>query len=152
MIFKKKFPTCISKGCKLTEVIPATRYVQGSVKTSLLCFEHHSQSVAMPTPKMPYGAIFQPAISETWQECFYTPLYLHHKKPCCSSANAMSSFWVTLHLPPSSMRHFLRQLVKCFVVLVVVFWRGKEACFVGDNWQKVRYSCHCCMCRMVTKG
>ena len=25
---------------------------------------------------MLYGAIFQPAIPETWQECFYTTLYL----------------------------------------------------------------------------
>ena len=28
------------------------------------------------TPNMHYGAIFQPDIPKTWQECFYTTLYV----------------------------------------------------------------------------
>ena len=28
----------------------------------------------MPTPKLPYGAIFQPVIPKPWQECFNTTI------------------------------------------------------------------------------
>ena len=44
--------------------------VQSREKTFLICFENHSQNVPLPTPKMHYSAIFQPAIPKTCQECF----------------------------------------------------------------------------------
>ena len=44
-------------------------------KISLLSSKNHPQNVPPPTTKLQYGAIFQPAIPETWQECFYTTLY-----------------------------------------------------------------------------
>ena len=50
--------------------------VQSCVKTFLLSFKNHSQKILLPTPKLHYGAKFQPAILETWQECFYTTLYI----------------------------------------------------------------------------
>ena len=43
-------------------------------KTFLLNSENHFQNVALPTPKLHYGAIFQPAIPETKQDWFYTTL------------------------------------------------------------------------------
>ena len=45
-------------------------------KTFLLSFDNHSQNVPLPTPKLHYSAIFKPAIPQTWQECFYTTLYM----------------------------------------------------------------------------
>ena len=51
-------------------------YVQSCVKTFLLSSENHSQYVLLPTPKLHYGTFFQPAIPETWQECFYTTPYV----------------------------------------------------------------------------
>ena len=35
----------------------------------------------MPTPKLHYGVLFQPATLETWQECFYTTLYVINQSP-----------------------------------------------------------------------
>ena len=57
--------------------------IQSCVKTFLLSFENHSQHVLLPTPKLHYGAIFQPAIPETWQECFYTNLYTVRRPVIC---------------------------------------------------------------------
>ena len=39
--------------------------------------ENHPQNVPLPvpTPKMHHGAIFQPAMPETWQEWFYTTFF-----------------------------------------------------------------------------
>ena len=36
--------------------------------------DNHPQNVPLRTTKMHYGAIFQPPIPETWQECVYTTL------------------------------------------------------------------------------
>ena len=52
-----------------------------SFKTFLLSFENHSQNVPLPTQKIHYGAIFQPAIPKTRQECFYITLYLVAQPP-----------------------------------------------------------------------
>ena len=43
--------------------------LQSCVKTFL------PQNVPLLTPKIHYGALFQPAIPKTRQECFYTTLY-----------------------------------------------------------------------------
>ena len=51
-------------------------HVQSCVKTFLLSSENHPQNVPLPTPKMHYDAIFQPAITKTWHGCFYTYLYM----------------------------------------------------------------------------
>ena len=48
--------------------------VQCCVKTFLLSFKIHPQNGPLPTPKMHYGAILQPAIPKTCQKCFYTTL------------------------------------------------------------------------------
>ena len=40
-------------------------------------FKDHSDNALLPTPKMHYGVIFQPAIPKTRQECFYTTLYAY---------------------------------------------------------------------------
>ena len=48
--------------------------VQGCVKTFLLSSENHPLYVPLPTPKLHYGAIFQPAIPETRQEYSNTTL------------------------------------------------------------------------------
>ena len=40
----------------------------------LIKAENQPQNVPLPTPKMHYGAIFQLAMHETWQEYFYTTL------------------------------------------------------------------------------
>ena len=45
-------------------------------ETFLPSSENHPQNVQLPTPKMHYGTIFQPDILETWQEYFYSILYL----------------------------------------------------------------------------
>ena len=45
------------------------------VTTFLLSFENDCQYLPPPTSKLHYGAVFQPAIPKTWQECFYTTLY-----------------------------------------------------------------------------
>ena len=50
-------------------------HVSSCVETFLLSSENHPQNFPLPTPNLHYGAIFPPAISETWQECFYTTLY-----------------------------------------------------------------------------
>ena len=50
--------------------------IQSYVETFLQSFENNSQNVQLPTLKLHYGTIFQPA----WQECFYTTLYLFQKK------------------------------------------------------------------------
>ena len=50
----------------------------GAVKTFELSSENHPQNVPLHNPKLHYGAIFQPAIPETWQECLYTTLYCGH--------------------------------------------------------------------------
>ena len=55
-------------------------YEQSWVKTLLLSFDNHAQNVPLPTPKLRYGTIFQPAIPETLQKCFYTTLYIIN--PC----------------------------------------------------------------------
>ena len=44
-------------------------------KHFLLNYENHYQNVQLLTPKMHYGAIFQPAIPRTWQKCFTTTLH-----------------------------------------------------------------------------
>ena len=49
--------------------------LQSCVKTFLLNFENHSKHDTLPTLKLHFGTIFQPAIPETWQECFYIILY-----------------------------------------------------------------------------
>ena len=49
--------------------------IQCCVKTFLLSFENRSQNVPLPTQKLQYGTIFQPAIHKTWQDCFYTTLH-----------------------------------------------------------------------------
>ena len=69
MILQKKLQHC--RRVKFASV----KKVQSCVKTFLLSFENHSGSVPLPTPKLHYGSIFQPAIPKTWQECFYTTLY-----------------------------------------------------------------------------
>ena len=55
--------------------------VQSWVKTFLLRSENQPQNVPFCPPKMHYGKIFQPAIPETCQECFYTTLYMLPKIP-----------------------------------------------------------------------
>ena len=50
--------------------------IQSLVKTFLLSSENQSQNVPLPTPKLHHGAIFQQAIPKTWQEFFYTTLYI----------------------------------------------------------------------------
>ena len=40
------------------------------MKTFLPSTENHAQKVPLPSLKLPYCAIFQPATPETWQECF----------------------------------------------------------------------------------
>ena len=52
---------------------PAPHVVQSCGKPFLLSSENHPQNGPLPTQKLRYGAIFQPAIPETLQECF-TPL------------------------------------------------------------------------------
>ena len=44
--------------------------LQSRIKTYVLSFEYHSQNVPLPTVKLLHGAIFQPAIPETWQNVF----------------------------------------------------------------------------------
>ena len=44
----------------------------------------------MPTPKLHYGALFQPPIPETCQECFYTTLYT-----TVYLAKEFSCYWLT---------------------------------------------------------
>ena len=51
--------------------------LQSCVKTFLLSSENCPQNVPLLTPKLHFGAIFQPSVPKTWQECFYTTLYIH---------------------------------------------------------------------------
>ena len=58
------------------------------VKSVLLSCDNHPQNVRLSTHKMHCGATVQLAVPETWQECFYTTLYM-----CGSNAeNASFSF------------------------------------------------------------
>ena len=52
-----------------------TKSPQSYIKKLLVSSENHPQNVPLPAPKMHYGAPFQPAIPETWQECVCTTLY-----------------------------------------------------------------------------
>ena len=45
-------------------------------KKTLTSFENQPQNVPLPTLKLHNGSIFQLAIPKTWQECFYTALYI----------------------------------------------------------------------------
>ena len=85
-------------------LIRDAQYVQSCVKTFLLSFEIHSQNIPLPTPKVHHGAIFQPAIPETWQESFFTTLYL-----ALYMVNVTwyiwKTFWLTCvpEIPPTSL-------------------------------------------------
>ena len=59
--------------------------VQSSVKTLRLSSENHLQNVLLPTSKLHYDVIFQPAMPETWQECLYTTLQSAPPKFICST-------------------------------------------------------------------
>ena len=63
-------------------------HIQSFVKSIPLSFENHNQNVLLPTPKLYYGAIFHPAIPETWQDCFTL---------ICSSPDD-DCVWATWHL------------------------------------------------------
>ena len=65
----------ILKNYLVSSLVFSVSYSVCCVKTFLLSFENHSQNVPLPTPKLHCCAIFQPAIPESWQECFYTTLY-----------------------------------------------------------------------------
>ena len=61
--------------CSLPQLSIRRLQPQSCVKTFLVSSENQTQNVPQSTPKMHYGAIFQPAIPATWRECFYTTLY-----------------------------------------------------------------------------
>ena len=71
LVVKFPFSLALSVGCK---TVPDHLEKQSCVKIFLISFENYPQNVPLPTPKMHYGATFQPAVPKTWQECFYATL------------------------------------------------------------------------------
>ena len=67
-------------------------HVHSCVKTFPPSIENHPQNVPLPvpTPKMHHGAIFQPAMPETWQEC------VHYTLATCSEGFVICFLKVTL--------------------------------------------------------
>ena len=45
-------------------------------ENTLAKFQESTLKCSLPITKMPNGEIFQPAMLETWQEYFYTTLYI----------------------------------------------------------------------------
>ena len=67
----------------------------------MLSFDNHPLNVPLSTLKMHYGAIFQPAIPEPWQACFYTARY--------TNFTGISPIHFPLDQPLS-----LRSLLRCY--------------------------------------
>ena len=88
---------CAHFCCSITPYFP----VQSCVKTLLLSVENRTQNVPLPTPKLHYGAIFQPTIPKTWQECSYTTTpHLVVVQNCTLVILPLSP---VLHIPLSSL-------------------------------------------------
>ena len=92
--------------------------LQSCVKVFLPSVENHSQNVPPTTPKLHYGTIYHPAIPETWQECFYTTLYITIGPPCSprkgeeginSSNKRLDDHRRCCGLPPRNIQAFYEQ-------------------------------------------